>query len=132
MSRHPGCPDMTNPRPYTTTLAGRIARWIFVGGLIAGVVVSIGARLAHAEMLVQMPPARWHGCKPNGSVTIVRHFGTVDCGGIEAPSCTRRRGKNYVIDLQTGESCVTGKMLIHEWAHTCGWNHQGMRWERCP
>lgn len=88
---------------------------------------------AKADTLVQMPPAHWHGCTPTGPVEIRRHSGTVNCGGVTAPSCARRRGKAWTIDLQdTGDACVTAKMLVHEKAHTCGWRHQGMRMERCP
>ena len=62
MSRHPGCPNMTNPRPYTATLAGRIVRWIFVGGLAAGVAVSVGTKLAHAQTINEARAV--HGLHP--------------------------------------------------------------------
>jgi hypothetical protein len=93
----------------------------------------IGVKFAPAGTLVQMPPAKWKGCKPKGHVTIRHHVGFVSCGGVMAPSCVTWRGKNYVIDLQSDvDACVRGKMLAHEMAHTCGWNHEGMTWERCP
>lgn len=106
--------------------------------LAAILFVAAGSAPAAADTLIQMPPAKWRGCKPTGPVEIIRHAGTVSCGGVTAPSCARRRGKafaapRWTIYLQdSGDACLTAKMLIHEHAHTCGWNHEGAHMERCP
>lgn len=130
---------MTRPRADISRAAPRRPLWpdLLLVAVPAGLLILAlflwAASAAKADTLVQMPPAKWRGCKPTGPVEIRRHNGTVNCGGVTAPSCARRRGRAWTIDLQdSGDRCVTAKMLIHEMAHTCGWNHQGMRMERCP
>jgi hypothetical protein len=88
---------------------------------------------AYADTLVQMPPASWHECRPLGRVTIKHHVGYTNCDGEKADSCTRQNGDQYVIDMRSDVSkCVYRKLLEHEKAHTCGWDHEAMRMERCP
>jgi hypothetical protein len=97
--------------------------------------VLVAAVKANAATLVQMPPHRYYGCTPKGSVTFRRHTGNVNCGGVYAPGCTYTRGKTNIIDLPTDvDACVLRKMKQHEMAHTCGWpvSHPGVHWESCP
>ncbi len=110
-----------------------ISQRLFIFAAAIAAIIVLGIIKAPARTLTLMPPTKYDGCKPRCKLTITRHRGLVNCGGVMAAACTYMRGKVCTIALPTDlESYVIRDTLKHERAHACGWpaSHPGGRWSK--